>query len=324
MRRIFATIVFRLKEGSSAMHHRTPTLVLLYVLAASGTTQPAAAAAFVHTADGTNTAANWTRLDHPSLEAPNVVPLVTQNWNPGGVGGTYNDHPILVAIDTVTSKFLILNSDLAPMPLGASFNVMAVDYTGPSSYLHVPANTDTTGPFTKLTYPLLGSSSAIALITQVRVSFVDDVHPTGLAWGAPFGPPSAWYIVNLDGGTMPYSTPPPFSTHGPGFLVLVATSASSAFRHVASDIAFNWTNIDSPLLNDQPNALVFVTSVGLSDPGPPRELGVWYTTEGRWAIFNQDGTAMEPGTTFNVVVVNPIFADSFESGSTSAWSGTLP
>ena len=28
------------------------------------------------------------------VEAPNVILYVTQNWNPGGSGGTYNDDPI--------------------------------------------------------------------------------------------------------------------------------------------------------------------------------------------------------------------------------------
>ncbi len=60
---------------------------------------PTGADAFVHTATAANIAGHYTYIDHPlTNENPNAIVLVTQNWNPGGGSGTYNDHPIGVSI----------------------------------------------------------------------------------------------------------------------------------------------------------------------------------------------------------------------------------
>ena len=52
-------------------------------------------AALVHTATVANIVNNYTLIDDPlTNNNPNAIVLVTQNWNPGGVGGIYNDHII--------------------------------------------------------------------------------------------------------------------------------------------------------------------------------------------------------------------------------------
>jgi hypothetical protein len=44
---------------------------------------------FVHQATAGNSSGNSTFLDHPLLnDEPNAVTFVTQNWNPGGTGGS--------------------------------------------------------------------------------------------------------------------------------------------------------------------------------------------------------------------------------------------
>ena len=56
-------------------------------------------AAFVHTATDI-TVDGYSFLDHPLLNCnPDAIILVTQNWNPGGSGGVYNDHPPAVHYD---------------------------------------------------------------------------------------------------------------------------------------------------------------------------------------------------------------------------------
>ena len=52
---------------------------------------------------------------------PDAVILVTPNWNPGGQGGLYHDHPI--GVYYCLDRWAIFNQDMAPMPLGAAFNV---------------------------------------------------------------------------------------------------------------------------------------------------------------------------------------------------------
>ena len=79
---------------------------------------------FVHRAVPTNTGAESTYVDHPAANAaPDAVLSVTPNWNPGGRGGTYNDHPVGVWYDADEERWTIRNEDLAPIPDLAAFNV---------------------------------------------------------------------------------------------------------------------------------------------------------------------------------------------------------
>jgi hypothetical protein len=83
-------------------------------------------ARFVHTATAANTSGNHTYIDHPlTNNNPNAIVLVTQNYNPGGGSGTYNDHPIGVWYSNSAQKWSIFNQDnTSSMPDGADFNVI--------------------------------------------------------------------------------------------------------------------------------------------------------------------------------------------------------
>jgi hypothetical protein len=85
---------------------------------------PPAAATFVHRAGVLNTANNYTYLDNELTNGePDAVLSVTQNWNPGGGRGIYNDHPVGTVYDAKLKKWAVFNRDGAPMPKGASFNI---------------------------------------------------------------------------------------------------------------------------------------------------------------------------------------------------------
>jgi hypothetical protein len=85
---------------------------------------PPASKKFVHHAVLINTVGNTTYLDDPLTNGnPDVVLSVTQNWNPGGGRGVYNNHPIDVVYDKDVNKWAIYNRDDVPMPDGAAFNV---------------------------------------------------------------------------------------------------------------------------------------------------------------------------------------------------------
>ena len=49
---------------------------------------------------------------------------MTQNFNPGGVGGLRNDHPIAIGYDIGDQRWKIRNQDGANIDNGASFNVV--------------------------------------------------------------------------------------------------------------------------------------------------------------------------------------------------------
>ena len=93
-----------------------------------GGTGAAFDAVFVHQATPDNISDNSTYLDNPSTNGnPDAVLYVTQNWNPGGEGGTYNDHEIGVWYDGEAGQWAIFNQDQEGMTEGAAFNVFVLE-----------------------------------------------------------------------------------------------------------------------------------------------------------------------------------------------------
>ena len=78
----------------------------------------------VHRATPQNTVGNSTYVDDPLTNGnPHAVLTATQNWNPGGKGSTYNDHPVGVRYDPDEKRWVIFNRDEEQMPSGAASNV---------------------------------------------------------------------------------------------------------------------------------------------------------------------------------------------------------
>jgi hypothetical protein len=88
------------------------------------------------------------------------------------------------------------------------------------------------------------------------------------------------------------------------------TAFDAVFVHRATpeNITANSTFLDSEVLNDNPDAILYVTQSWNPDGGEgtynDHPIGVWYDEgAGRWAIFNQDREAMPEGAAFNVFVL---------------------
>lgn len=85
----------------------------------------ASRSAFVHTATPSNIAGNRTLLSSRLLNGkPNAVILITQNYDPDGIGGTSNDHRVGVRYYPSLKRWGIVNEGGSAMTLGASFNVL--------------------------------------------------------------------------------------------------------------------------------------------------------------------------------------------------------
>ncbi len=85
-------------------------------------------AVFIHRATSGNITFNSTYLDNPLTNGtPDAILYVTQNWNPGGGDGTYNNHPIGVWYDDNRKRWAIFNQDREKMPSGAAFNVAVLE-----------------------------------------------------------------------------------------------------------------------------------------------------------------------------------------------------
>jgi hypothetical protein len=87
-----------------------------------------------------------------------------------------------------------------------------------------------------------------------------------------------------------------------------AFDAVFVHRATAENITANSTYLDSETINDNPEAILYVTQSWNPDGGDgiynDHPVGVWYDEgAGRWAIFNQDREAMPEGAAFNVAVL---------------------
>jgi hypothetical protein len=91
--------------------------------------------------------------------------------------------------------------------------------------------------------------------------------------------------------------------------IKVSGTNKAAFQHTATagNITANYTAIDNPMTNGDPNAILVVTPVLL----PPNDvyanfsIGVWYSTGlSKWTIFNQNsGGGFPDNAAFNVLVI---------------------
>jgi len=77
---------------------------------AFGVVVPPADRGFVYRAAPPNTVGNATYIDDPLTNGePDAEVSVTQNWNPGGGGGVYNDHPVGALYDGDAGSWFVYN-----------------------------------------------------------------------------------------------------------------------------------------------------------------------------------------------------------------------
>jgi len=155
---------------------------------------------FVHKA--TTVISHSTIIDYPLTNGkPNAIILVTPNLNPGGVGGTYDDHPIGVFYDG--SKWRIYNEDGSAMSVGAAFNVF-VPTAGPGVDVFVQTATSTFNA-TYIYNPLTnGNPNALILVTPNYnpggIGGMDANFPIGVKYD---NIQNKWAIFNQTGAAMP-------------------------------------------------------------------------------------------------------------------------
>ena len=100
-------------------------IVLVGFLVSIGSAQETAAAnsAFVHTATADTMGFSRTYLRHSELNGePNAIVLATQNWNPGGTGGVYNDHTNGAFYSW--NSWLLFDQDWVEMLTGVSLDLL--------------------------------------------------------------------------------------------------------------------------------------------------------------------------------------------------------
>ena len=257
---------------------------------------------FVHTATTGNSAIDFTKIDNALTNGhPNAIAFTTPNYNPGGVGGTYNIHNIGVTYNG--SQWRIFNQNGSSIPVNAAFNVL-VPNPDTSVFVHTVTAANTYAGYTTIIdYPLTnGNPNAKILVTPNYgpggVGGIYDDHPIGVMYSS-----GKWVIFNQDFVAMPLGAA--FNvfvpTAGPGVAVFVHTAT-------AGNSTLDGTFINNALTNSNPNAIIVVTPNytpvgGCPCAGDSHPIGVVYNHYIRkWAIFNRDGTNMPVYAAFNVYV----------------------
>ena len=272
---------------------------------------------FIQAATVANITSNYTVIDNPAINGnPNAVLTVTQNWNPGGIGGTYNNHPI--GVWYTGTKWAIFNQDIAAMPVGAAFNVAILTHRADMA-VHFATAGNTAGDYTLFDLPETdGHPEAIALATQdwnpPGGSAIYNPHPPGVWYD---GVPGEWGVFNEDITAMPLSA---------SFDILTPGSASVSFVHTAKagNVTGDYTRIDNPTTNGKPNALLIVTQDwnpnAASGVYNNHNEGVWYDGS-KWAIFNEDLATMAVGPSYNVLVLGAEYSAFVQTATAANISG---
>lgn len=159
--------------------------------------------AFVHTAESGNIFINSTFIDNPLTNGnPNAIVLVTQNWNPSGATGVFNNHNIGVWYNATNNKWAVFNEDTALMPEGASFNVLVAP-SGTDAFVHTSTLANTQTVLTRIDNPLTNFNPYAILLST------PNYNPGGGAGSYYNYPPSVlfsldkWAISNQIGLEMP-------------------------------------------------------------------------------------------------------------------------
>lgn len=153
---------------------------------------PASTRAFVHRAVGANITRNYTVIDNPLLNGQaNLAPQVQ------AVYGTANAHN--VGVFYVNGKWAIYNQDLAAMPAGATFNVLASTLST-AKVTATAANTSSSWVYlSELPTNVRNHPRARLLVTQAWTSVYNN-HPVGVWFDRSRG---MWAIFNEDRAPIP-------------------------------------------------------------------------------------------------------------------------
>jgi hypothetical protein len=258
---------------------------------------------FVHTATAGTISADLSLIDHPDLNGnPNAKLLVSHNWNPPGSVGIYNDNNTGLYYSAGDSKWGVYNENALSIIEDSSYNVYIAQ--GSEVFLHIAdlANQGSSDAYSVINHPDLNNNpnANIILTTYYNPNSLRNDHTYGVWYDDIAG---RWNIYSEDFATIPLDS---------AFFVGVSGGLGVSVKHQANagNISSNWTVIDHPLLNGNPNA-VFTFTHNWGTTGEPANvvvdniLGAWYTGT-NWAIYIEDGaTAFPVDAEFDLFIYDP-------------------
>jgi hypothetical protein len=252
-------------------------------------------------------------IDQPDLNDPvsgaGYLLEVTSNWNPGGIGGVYNNHPIAVWYNHALHRWAVVNQDGAAFTPGAAFNVMW-DNMGQHDFCHSTSSATVSGAYSVIDVWIVnGRSDARLIMTEILMSAAPPVtlydHITGVLYDPGAG---RWRVYNQDGTSM---------SDERRFCFQDVSAYANSWLHIVNTSTNVWghyTWLDWGLATRR-NVLVFATyfmgALG-AEYYSDHPLGVWWDSshnDGSWSIFNQDIAPMVDTDVYFVfaIVDQPVY-----------------
>ncbi len=245
------------------------------------------------TATDSNISGNAAIIDHPYLnDNPEAVLVVSHLWNPLGEGGVYNTIATGVFYSTDFNKWVIYNLDATAFPPNTSFFIYI-----PGSIYGVVHTVASAGVYSILDYSGINNDEeACVVVSPTYSASVGYINENVGLW---YGDTNQWNLYYESGNSFEAQEK---------FMIAITGENQVPYRHVAtaSTIDGNWTRIDHPMLNDNPNAqFVFLHNWGAQDD-PENVIydevaGAWYDGS-KWAIFSEDLSAFPENAMFNLVI----------------------
>lgn len=223
------------------------------------------------------------KLFLPGIPRTARVSIMPNRAIPGA--GAPNPVTSGVRFNTAADQWEVVHLDGSALTAGMGFNVRMED-----AIVHT---VDAPTQYSPIQDPMALVPGAKVFATPVAPpgGFVSGSnHPVAVTYRE-----GRWhlYFPNPDGSENPLTMPT-----GARFHVVIESPSSQT----TSGSTWNYTSLNDPLSNSNPNATVFVTQSGngIDNPHP---IGVWYNaSEQRWSVFNQDYATMPNGVMYNVLV----------------------
>lgn len=215
--------------------------------------------------------------------------VVSQNWNPGGGIGVYNDRAIGL---THGGQWRLFNQDGSSLPEGSAFNVF-VPARNALTHQDGSASTSNSGsPFSGLPTSLSQNPDLFWLFTLNRMLTPTvgtlNPHPVALLFF------TRWGLHNTDAADFPQNA---------SYALYWQELSPNAYVHYVSPAnrGGHITTLDHPLLNGNPCARLQFSAATAGGVFNPHELGAYYNGA-RWALFNQDFAPLTDDASMHVLV----------------------
>lgn len=257
---------------------------------------------FVHTADSAS--GHVSRMYHPDLNGVNnYYMLCTHNLNMGGSTTTINDNK--TGLYYLNKKWFVFNENFADLDTNLAFNIF-IPGSDVKSWAHKATASNSDLNYTVIDHPNLnGDSNALVFITDNWNPLgAPGVYNTAIVGVFYSTHERKWCIFNEDGFT------PIKEKTSYNIVIPNKNSAIERFVHKAdgNNVTENWTEIDHPDANGNPDAQLFVTQNwnpgGGSGKYNNNHVGVYYNGT-KWTIFNENKAInMKLGLSFNVMVMS--------------------